>query len=44
MNIIHITADGTVRNSVKGVVIQNKEFYRVLNDIQKKAGVKQCHT
>ena len=33
MNIIHIMADGTVRDSVKGMVITNDEFYRVLQRI-----------
>lgn len=40
MRIIHIMADGSVRDSIKGVVIQNEEFYRVLQGIKKK-GVKQ---
>lgn len=31
--IIHIMADGSVRDSVKGVVITNDEFYRVLQGI-----------
>lgn len=34
--LIHIMKDGTVRESVEGITIQNKEFYRVLNEIQKK--------
>lgn len=34
--IIHIMADGTVRDSVKGVVITNDEFYQVLNGILEK--------
>ena len=33
MNIIHIMADGSVRDSVKGLVIQNEEFYRVVQRI-----------
>lgn len=33
MNIIHVMADGTVRDSVEGVVITNEEFYRVLQGI-----------
>lgn len=36
MKIIHIMADGTVRDSVKGVVITNDEFYQVLNGILEK--------
>lgn len=31
MNIIHIMADGTVRDSIEGVVIQSEQFYEVLN-------------
>ena len=39
MNIIHIMADGTVRDSVDGVVIQNEEFYRVAQGIiEKRSG------
>lgn len=34
--IIHVMKDGTVRDSVEGITIQNKEFYRVLYEIQKK--------
>ena len=33
MNIIHIMADGSKRDSVKGVVIQNDQFYQVLRVI-----------
>ena len=33
MNIIHIMADGSIRESVEGLVIQNKDFYQVLNGI-----------
>lgn len=36
MKVIHIMKDGTVRDSIDGVVIQNKEFYRVLASIVKK--------
>jgi hypothetical protein len=36
MQIIHIMADGTTRDSVKGVVIKNDEFYRVLQGILEK--------
>lgn len=41
MNIIHVMADGSTRESVEGVVIQNEQFYQVLNGIlekQKKEG------
>ena len=41
MNIIHIMADGSIRESVDGLVIQNKDFYQVLNGIiAKKEGKK----
>lgn len=36
MNIIHVMADGTVRESVEGVVIQNEQFYQVANGILEK--------
>lgn len=36
MNIIHIMQDGSKRESIKGVVIQNEEFYRVLQGILEK--------
>ena len=36
MNIIHIMADGSTRESVDGVVIQNDEFYQVLQGIIEK--------
>ena len=34
MRIIHIMADGSVRESVEGLVIKSPEFYQVLNTIQ----------
>lgn len=34
--VVHIMKDGTVRNSIDGVVIQSESFYKVLNEIQKK--------
>lgn len=36
MQIIHIMADGTTRESVDGVVITNDQFYQVLNGIIEK--------
>ena len=36
MKVIHIMADGSIRDSVKGVVIPNKEFYRIFNEIRRK--------
>lgn len=40
MKIIHIMRDGSTRESIEGLVIQNKEFYQVLNGIlaRKKEG------
>ena len=40
MKIIHIMADGSKRESIKGVVIQSEEFYRVLQGIIEKKKVK----
>ena len=40
--IIHIMADGTVRDSVDGVVITNDEFYTVLNAILRERGKELC--
>lgn len=36
MNIIHIMADGSVRDSIEGVVIQSDQFYQVLQGIIEK--------
>lgn len=36
MNIIHIMADGSVRDSVKGLTIHSEEFYRVAQRIMEK--------
>ena len=36
MQVIHIMADGSVRNSVKGITIPNKDFYIVFNEILKR--------
>lgn len=36
MNIVHIMADGSVRESVEGITIPNKEFYIILNQIRSK--------
>lgn len=41
MRIIHVMKDGTVRESIEGVVIQSEQFYQVLRGIlekQKKVG------
>lgn len=34
MNIIHVMQDGSVRESVEGVKIPNKEFYIIFNEIR----------
>ena len=36
MRIIHIMADGSTRDSVKGVVIKSDQFYQVLQGIMEK--------
>ena len=36
--IVHIMKDGTIRDSVEGIVIPNKEFYQVLQGIVEKRG------
>ena len=36
MQIIHVMADGTIRDSVAGIVIQNDQFYQVLQGILEK--------
>lgn len=33
MKAVHIMADGSIRDSVAGVVVTNEQFYRVLNGI-----------
>lgn len=33
MNIIHVMADGSIRKSIEGVVINNDQFYQVLQGI-----------
>ena len=35
-NIIHVMADGTVRESIEGIVIQSEQFYQVVNGILEK--------
>ena len=43
MQIIHIMKDGTIRDSIEGIVIPYGEFYQVFNAIlekQKKEGKK----
>lgn len=36
MKIINIMSDGSVRNSVEGLIIPNKDFYIVFNEMLKK--------
>ena len=36
MNIIHIMADGSTKESIEGIVIQNEQFYQVLRSINEK--------
>ena len=36
MRIIHIMKDGTMRDSVEGIVIPDGDFYRVLQGIVEK--------
>lgn len=44
MQIIHIMKDGTVRDSVEGIVIPNGEFYQVLRGITEKRKKAQSET
>ena len=41
MNIVHIMADNSVRESVEGMKIPNKEFYKILNEIRSKKNEKK---
>lgn len=36
IQIVHVMADGTTRDSIEGVVIQSEQFYQVLNGIIEK--------
>lgn len=36
VNITHIMADGTTRNSIEGAVIQSEQFYQVAQGIIEK--------
>ncbi len=36
LQIVHIMADGTTRDSIAGVVIQSDQFYQVLQGILEK--------
>ena len=35
--IVHIMQDGTVKDSVQGVVIQDKQFYIIYNELLKRS-------
>ena len=39
MNIIHIMADGTTRETIEAVVITSDQFYQVVNGILEKGCV-----
>ena len=36
MRIIQVMADGTTKESIEGIVIQNEQFYQVLRSIIEK--------
>ena len=36
MKIVHVMANGEVKESIEGTVIKSEQFYKLLNDIQKK--------
>ena len=36
MRVVHILADGAIRDSVDGLVIKSPEFYQVLNKIMQR--------
>lgn len=38
MNIIHVMKDGSIRESIDGVVITNDQFYQVMQGIIEKQG------
>lgn len=41
MNIKHIMVDGSVRESVEGIKIPNKEFYIVFNELRSRKNEKK---
>lgn len=43
MNIIHIMSDGSVRESVEGITIPNKEFYIILNELRSKRNEREVN-
>lgn len=36
MQVINVMSDGSTRKSVAGIVIKDKRFYEILNEIQRK--------
>ena len=44
MEIIHIMKDGTVRDSIEGIVIPDGDFYRVLQGIHERLSSKERNT
>ena len=36
MRIIHVMKNGEIRDTVEGIVIQDKRFYELLKNIQRK--------
>ena len=38
--IVHVMADGSVRESIEGIKIPNKEFYIILEEIRRKKNEK----
>lgn len=42
MKIIHIMKDGSVKESIDGMVIPNGDFYQVLRGILERKGDKAC--
>lgn len=36
MKLIHVMADGTIKDSIDGLVIKSPQFYQVLKSIQQK--------
>jgi hypothetical protein len=44
MQIIHVMKDGTVRDSLDGLVIPNGEFYQVLQGIIEKRRTNEART
>lgn len=41
MRIINIMADGSVRESIEGITVPNKEIYIILNQIRSKKNEKE---